>query len=68
MPSWFRRVVCGFAETAATCWPSNAFISVDLPTLGLPTTATNPALKSAGILALYQTAYFASLDISACFM
>src|SRR3990170_585704 len=68
MPIWLRRVVCGFGETAATGWPSSAFIRVDLPTLGLPTTETNPALNSAGILALYQTGAFASLDRSHRFM
>jgi len=40
IPSWFLRVVCGFGETAAIFWVSRALISVDLPTLGRPITAT----------------------------
>src|SRR5262245_61069675 len=36
------RVVCGLSETIATFWPTSRFTSVDLPTLGRPTMATNP--------------------------
>src|SRR5258708_2432496 len=39
------RVVCGLSETMATFWPTSVFTSVDLPTLGRPTTETNPAWK-----------------------
>ena len=34
----------GREEAMATCVPINALISVDLPTFGRPTTATNPDL------------------------
>ena len=37
------RVVCGLAETAATCMPSMRFTNVDLPTFGIPTMAQKPA-------------------------
>src|SRR5262245_7507412 len=37
-----RRVVCGLSETIATLPPQSAFTSVDLPTFGLPATATKP--------------------------
>ena len=37
------RVVCGLSETMATLPPASAFTSVDLPTLGLPATATKPS-------------------------
>jgi len=50
MPNWRRRVVWGRGETAATFWFSKAFISVDLPTLGRPTTATNPDLKGVSLM------------------
>ena len=30
------RVVCGLGETIATFSPTRAFVSVDLPTFGLP--------------------------------
>src|SRR5690242_17480241 len=36
------RVVCGLAVTMLTFWPTSAFTSDDLPTLGRPTTATIP--------------------------
>ena len=39
------RVVWGLSETMATFWPTSRFTSVDLPTLGRPTTVTNPARK-----------------------
>ena len=41
---WPLRVVSGREEAMATCVPINALISVDLPTFGRPTTATNPDL------------------------
>src|SRR5574340_650415 len=47
MPSWRLRVVCGRGETAAIFWPKRLLISVDLPTLGLPMTATKPERNSA---------------------
>src|SRR5262249_46326861 len=36
-------VVCGLSETIATFSPTSRLTSVDLPTLGRPTTATSPA-------------------------
>jgi hypothetical protein len=39
-PSTRSRVVCGFFEVIETCSPISALMSVDLPTLGRPTTAT----------------------------
>src|SRR2546426_6896637 len=41
-PTTGRRVDCGLGETIARCWPSNAFKSVDLPTLGRPASTTVP--------------------------
>ncbi len=41
-PRIARRVVCGLSETIATFWPTMALISVDLPTLGRPASATKP--------------------------
>jgi len=40
MPVMRLRVVCGLGDTGANPAPSQAFISVDLPTLGRPTRAT----------------------------
>ena len=37
------RVVWGLSETIATFWPTSRLTSVDLPTLGRPTTVTKPA-------------------------
>jgi hypothetical protein len=39
------RVVCGRGETIAIFAPRTRFSSVDLPTLGRPTMATNPARR-----------------------
>jgi hypothetical protein len=36
------RVVCGVADTIASCSPRAAFKNVDLPTFGLPTMAAVP--------------------------
>src|SRR5262249_18734458 len=36
------RVVCTLCDTIATLVPTSALISVDLPTLGAPISATNP--------------------------
>jgi hypothetical protein len=36
------RVVCGRSETIATFVPTSRFTSVDFPTLGRPTSETNP--------------------------
>jgi hypothetical protein len=36
------RVVCGREEVIETLVPTRAFTSVDFPTLGRPTTVTNP--------------------------
>src|SRR5439155_23256190 len=41
-----RRVVCGLSETIATFSPTRALTRVDLPTFGLPTTATTPLRKA----------------------
>ncbi|GAA4523741.1 hypothetical protein GCM10023096_52850 [Nonomuraea ferruginea] len=43
MPLITRLVVCGFDEVIATFVPTRAFMSVDLPTFGLPTKQANPA-------------------------
>src|SRR5699024_7916127 len=42
MPRMARRVVCGFVEVIATFSPTSALVSVDLPTFGRPTRATQP--------------------------
>ena len=42
-PRMRLRVVCGLSETIATFSPTRALTSVDLPALGRPTTATEPA-------------------------
>ena len=47
------RVVCGLSETMATFWPTRLFTSVDLPTLGRPTTVTSPVwMAGAGVVPL----------------
>jgi hypothetical protein len=43
MPRTRDRVVCTFGVTIDTLVPTIAFISVDLPALGAPIKATNPA-------------------------
>jgi len=47
MPRMARRVVCGRLLVMAIFVPTRAFISVDLPTLGLPTKHAKPDRKSA---------------------
>src|SRR4051794_670056 len=42
MPRSSARVVCTLWDTIATLLPTSALISVDLPTLGAPTSAMNP--------------------------
>ena len=42
MPRMARRVVCGRLLVIATLVPTSAFISVDLPTFGLPTKQAKP--------------------------
>ena len=42
MPRSSVRVVCTLCETIATLVPTRALISVDLPTLGAPISATKP--------------------------
>src|SRR5262245_65888921 len=42
MPRSNARVVCTLCETIATLLPTSALISVDLPTLGAPISATKP--------------------------
>ena len=44
MPMMRWRVVCAFAVTMESFSPTIAFISVDLPTLGLPMMFTKPDL------------------------
>ena len=41
MPCALSRVVCALGETIETFSPTNAFIKLDLPTLGRPNIATN---------------------------
>src|SRR5256885_16989096 len=43
-----NRVVCGLSDTIETLVPTSAFTSVDLPTFGLPTTATTPERRPRG--------------------
>jgi hypothetical protein len=47
MPSTRVRVVCTLGETIDTLVPTIWLISVDLPTLGAPNTATNRNAKAA---------------------
>src|SRR6202012_1997749 len=49
MPVMRWRVVCALRDVILTFWPTNAFISVDLPTFGRPTIATMPQRKSGGV-------------------
>src|SRR4029453_3740155 len=42
MPRNNARVVCALGDTIATLVPTSALTSVDLPTLGGPSNATNP--------------------------
>src|SRR5262245_44548563 len=42
MPRRSARVVCTLCETIATLVPTSALISVDLPTLGTPSSAIKP--------------------------
>ena len=42
IPRIALRVVSGRDDAMAICVPIRAFISVDFPTFGLPTTATKP--------------------------
>ena len=42
MPRTTVRVVCGLSEVITIFWPTRAFVSVDLPTLGRPTKQANP--------------------------
>lgn len=44
MPTILPRVVCGLLDTMATFSPRMRFMSVDLPTLGLPTIEINAVL------------------------
>ena len=46
-PSTRWRVVCGRGVTMLSFCPSSAFSSVDLPTLGRPTSATKPTAEAA---------------------
>ena len=48
-PRIWVRVVCGRSETMATFVPTSRFTSVDFPTLGRPTSDTNPDLKCPGL-------------------
>ena len=42
------RVVCGLSDTMLTFWPTSAFSSVDLPTLGRPASVTKPERMARG--------------------
>src|ERR1700754_4159545 len=42
MPRTSVRVVCTLGETIATLLPTSALVSVDLPALGAPISATKP--------------------------
>src|SRR5262249_34848734 len=46
-PRTWVRVVCGLSDTLLTLSPRMALSSVDLPTLGRPTSVTNPDLTTA---------------------
>lgn len=48
MPRSRFRVVCATGEVMAIFWPTIWLRSVDFPTFGRPTIATNPDLKSGG--------------------
>ena len=53
------RVVCGRLETIETFEPTSLFTRVDLPTLGRPTTDTNPlrnvtAAAQIRLIAIYK--------------
>ena len=48
MPITRRRVVCTLGETIETLVPTSRLSRVDLPTLGAPMIATNPARVGAG--------------------
>ncbi len=50
MPISRARVVCALALTIATFWPTSALTSVDLPALGAPITATNPAREAGSFI------------------
>ena len=49
------RVVCATGLVMATFSPMQALTSVDLPTLGLPTSATKPLLKGVLLSLLFST-------------
>src|SRR5688572_5040210 len=51
-PSTRCRVVCGLSVTMLSFSPTSVFSSVDLPTFGLPTMATNPQRPSPASLLL----------------
>ncbi len=46
------RVVCGLLEVMATLLPTSAFVRVDLPALGRPTTQAKPDLCGVPISSL----------------
>src|SRR5690242_14765664 len=62
MPAMEPRVVWGRWETMAIFCPRAAFRKVDLPTLGLPSTATAPQMKSEGPK-LISPAFDFALDV-----
>jgi hypothetical protein len=65
MPICRLRVVCGQGETAAIFVPSNRLISVDLPTFGLPITATKPDRyggEACSMLPFYQNTIWSAQE------
>src|SRR5215475_5279735 len=52
MPVMRWRVVCALRDVILTFWPTSAFISVDLPTLGRPTMATMPQ-RNPGVVGVF---------------
>ena len=62
------RVVSGREEAMATCVPINALISVDLPTFGRPTTATNPDLYTVWSCVCWAASFTGSLLLVLCFV
>src|SRR5439155_5118492 len=59
MPVMRVRVVCGRRETMAIFSPTSRLSSVDLPTLGRPTSATKPARWRDEVTAYLRSGWFA---------
>ena len=52
-----RRVVCATGLVMAIFSPMQALTNVDLPTLGLPTSAQNPLLKGASFVSMVRVPF-----------